>query len=216
MASGKSISLRIPILLLALADLALLAMRLRPWNEITNLPGQGTVGFDPLICLLTYFLLMTWMSGNKDEAVQKALAVGSLFGLVGGALSVGAVLLNSADSRSIFYMQIGLLVAAAVSWGIAGSKGAHAAKSINQGIVAGVWSAMVSALIACGVILSRIDMTHPMAPSQDPWKQYQGLAIGNDAIQYFVHSLVMVAGFLLICPIVGGVLGLIFAMSTQD
>ena len=216
MPSGRPVTLRIPILLLALADLVLLAMRLRPWNEITNLPGQGTVGFDPVICLLAYFFLMAWMSGNKDEAVQKALAIGSLFGLLGGALSVGAVLLNSADSKSIFYMQLGLLVAASISWGIAGMRGAHAARSINQGIVAGVWSAMVSALIACGVVLSRIDLAHPMAQSQDPWKQYQGLAIGNDAIQYFVHSLVMVAGFLLICPVVGGVLGLIFAMSAQD
>lgn len=216
MASGRPVTLRIPILLLALADLVLLAMRLRPWNEIMNLPGQGTVGFDPVICLLTYFLLMAWMSGNQDEGVQKALSVATLFGLLGGALSVGAVVLNSEDSKSILYMQIGLLVAAAICWGMAGLRGAHAAKSINQGIVAGVWSAMLSALIACGAVLTRIDLTHPMAPSQDPWKQYQGLAIGNDAIQYFVHSLVMVAGFLLIYPLVGGVLGLIFAMSAQD
>jgi hypothetical protein len=47
--------------------------------------------------------------------------------------------------------------------------------------------------------------------SSDPWKDYQGLAIGTPAMQSLVHSLDTIAGFLLIGPIVGAIAGAVFA-----
>jgi hypothetical protein len=113
-------------------------------------------------------------------------------------------------------MQIGLLIAAAVLWGMAGMRGSRIAKSPNVGIATGVWAAMASALMAAAVVLAKIDLNNPVPQSPDPWKQYQGLAIGNQAIQSLVHSLVTATGFLLIAPLVGGAVGLIFSLMAQD
>jgi hypothetical protein len=126
------------------------------------------------------------------------------------------VYLSEQHSQQMLYMQIGVLVAASICWGLAGMRGAKLANSPNVGIATGVWSAMISALMAGAVILARIDLNNPPAQSTDPWKQYQGLAIGNQAIQSLVHSLNMTTGFLLISPLVGGAIGLIFALGAQD
>ena len=213
MGIAKPVTLRVLILLMAIADLVILGMRLRPWTEIVNLPDEGTAGFDPIACLLIYLFLLVWVSNNKNEYVQKALSVGTFFGLPAGVLLVANLLLNGQDSKPIFYIQIGLLIAAGVLWGWAGMRGAAAAGNTNIAIVSGAWSSMVSALMACAAILTRIDLSHPLSLSQDPWKQYEGLAIGNQAVQYLVHSLITVTGFLLICPLVGAAAGLIFALA---
>jgi hypothetical protein len=216
MASGTMSFLRIPIVLLAAGDLALLAVRLRPWPEIVNLPVQGTSGFDPAICLAVYIVLLFWMGGSRDDKVQRALGSGVALAIPAGLLCVGFVYLSEQHSQQMLYMQIGVLVAASICWGLAGMRGAKLANSPNVGIATGVWSAMISALMAGAVILARIDLNNPPAQSTDPWKQYQGLAIGNQAIQSLVHSLNMTTGFLLISPLVGGAIGLIFALGAQD
>ena len=216
MISRNSILLRIPLMLLAAGDLALLAQRLRPWPEIVNLPGQGTTGYDPAICLTAYLFFLFWIGGNRDEEVQKALRIGLGWAIPAGLLSIWFVTTTSQQGQQMFYLQIGLLVAASILWGVAGMKGAKVTRSPNVGIATGSWSAMISALMAAAVILARIDLNNPLPQSPDPWKQYQGLAIGNEAIQSMVHSLNMTTGFLLIAPLVGGALGLIFAMVAQD
>jgi hypothetical protein len=199
-----------------LGDLALLAMRLRPWNEIVNLPGQGTSGYDPIICLVTYLFLLLWMGGNQNPDVQEALVKSMRMAIPAGLLAIGYVVLSDNHTLRSAYLQIGLLVGAAILSGLAGWQGAKITKSPNLGIAAGVWSAMVSALMAVAVVLARIDLNNPLPQSTDPWKQYQGLAIGNQTVQSLVHSLNMGTGFLLISPLVGGTLGLVFAMATQE
>lgn len=210
--------IRFPLVLLATGDLALLALRLRPWNEIVNLPGQGTTGYDPVICLISYIVLLYWMGGNRDEKIQQALLRALLPGVLAAALAIGFVYvsLNATQTPQSLYIQIGLLAGAALFWGVAGMIGSKIATSPNIGIAAGVWSAMVSAVFAVAVVLARIDLNNPLPESADPWKQYQGLAIGNQVIQSLVHCLNMATGFLLLSPVVGGVLGLVFAMLAQD
>ena len=39
--------LRTPVILLAAFNLIVLAVRLWPWQEVMNLPGNGTTGVDP-------------------------------------------------------------------------------------------------------------------------------------------------------------------------
>ena len=89
MGSGTPHTFRIPVVLLALADLAILAMRLRPWPEIANLPGQGTTGYDPIISLSAYVFLLFWIGGNSDVVVRKALSIGTMLGVPAGLLAIG-------------------------------------------------------------------------------------------------------------------------------
>jgi len=65
-------------------------------------------------------------------------------------------------------------------------------------------------------VLAAMYMAGAPPEVQDPWKQYQGLAIGNTETQALVHSLNMATEFLLMGPLVGGVLGLVFAFFGQS
>lgn len=215
MAAGKFRWIRIPLALLAIGDLVLLASRLQPWSEIGSLPGQGTTGYDPAISLVAYLFLVLWIGGIRNSKVQSSLAVSVLLAIPAGVLAIAAVCLPDFHLQNELSIQIGLLAVAAILWGVAGMRGAKLAGSPNVGIVAGLWSAMVSALMASAVILARINLANPAPASSDPWKQYQGLAIGNQAMQVLVDSLNTTTGFLLIAPLVGGALGLVFAMAAQ-
>ena len=218
MATGRLSLIRIPLILLAVGDLVLLAVRLRPWNEIMNLPTDGTAGYDPIICVLTYIFLFFWIGGNRNPEVQQALVKSLRMAIPAGLLAMGFVYLSDDHSRQSFNLQMVALAVAALLCGLAGWQGAKVAgnRNPNLGIAAGVWASMVSALMAVAVVLARIDLAHPLPPSPDPWKQYQGLAIGNQTIQSLVHSLNMGTGFLLIIPLVGGTLGLLFALASRD
>jgi hypothetical protein len=79
-----------------------------------------------------------------------------------------------------------------------------------------VWSAMTSALIACGAVLVEMFMAAPVPQTTDPWKLYEGLAIGNPATQAFVQSLNMGIAFLLLCPLAAGAIGLVFGLIGQS
>jgi hypothetical protein len=216
MASGTRYLLRIPLMLLAAGELALLASRLQPWQEISNLPGQGTTGYDPLICLFFYLLAIFWIAGNRHEEVQKSLTSGLVLAIPAGLLAIGFVFVSEQHEIHTYLQQVGLLVAACIFPGIAGIRGTKFSKSPNVGIATGAWCAMIAAMMAVAVLLARIDLSNPVPQSSDPWKQYQGLAIGNPAVQALVHSLNMVSGFLLIAPLAGGLVALIFSMCAQD
>jgi hypothetical protein len=84
-----------------------------------------------------------------------------------------------------------------------------------MGALSGLWGAMLSSLMACAAILAELYLAGPAQDSPDPWKQYQGLAIGNTATQGLVHSLNTATGFLLIGPLVGAAVGVIFALFGQ-
>jgi NAD/NADP transhydrogenase beta subunit len=215
MGRDAPITFRTPLILLALADLAALGMRLWPWQEITNLPGQGTTGYDPAICLALYVILLLWIAGSRSIGARKALSVGTIFGLLAGILLAVHATLEERASQSAAntsYLMIGLLVAAAVLWGIAGLRGARVGGSAGLSLVTGIWSAMVSSLIGCAAVLAEIDLNNPHPISLNPWKQYEALAIGNQAAQDLVHSLNTATAYLLIGPLVGCTAGLLFAL----
>jgi hypothetical protein len=213
-------TLRIPLILLAIADLALLGVRLWPWQEVFNLPGSGTTGFDPAISLLAYIGLIFWIAGTRQEETRKALGFGTMLGVLGGLSFVGVAILGaqstSMDQFQLQHMELGLLAAAAITWGIAGWLGARKAGNAIIGLISGIWSAMVSSLIACtAVLIKSYDSSFP-PETLDPWKQYEGLAIGNPAVQALVHSLNTATAFLLIAPLVGGALGLLLGLFGQS
>lgn len=203
-------------MLFALGNLVLLATKLQPWQDIHNLPEQGTIAYDPLICLGAYLILFFWIGSTHSPEAQKALTISTALAIPAGLLAIGYVLLDAQQGAHNLYAQIGVLALASLFPGIAGYKTQKLTKSPNIGIVAGAWSAMVSALMAMAVILTRIDLNSPQPLSNDPWKQYEGLAIGNQAIQTLVHSLNLSSCFLLIAPLVGGALALFFALGAQE
>jgi hypothetical protein len=75
---------------------------------------------------------------------------------------------------------------------------------------------MVSGLMACTAVLAQWYFAAAAVPeTTDPWRQYEGLAIGNPATQALVNSLTSATWFLLVVPLAGTALGLLFAFFGQ-
>ena len=216
MAASAPRTYRIPLVLLAAANLAILGAILWPWQEALNLPVNGTTAIDPAISLIAYMGLLYWISSGVKEPTQKALSAGTMIGLYGGLVLIARVLLTVWTGQQPGFLQPGLLGVAVILWGVAGLRGSRAAGNSSIGALSGLWSAMVSGLMACAAIFAELYLAGPTQDSPDPWKQYQGLAIGNSATQGLVHSLNTATAFLLLGPLTGAVVGAIFAFFGQN
>lgn len=219
MGVGAQPTLRVPLILLALVNLAILGSRLWPWQEVLSLPGGGATGIDPAVCLVGYAVLIFFIGSNRHEPIQKALSASALLGLLAGLILVAQVLLKTQFASAVTFhphlLGVGFFVLAGVVWGFAGLRGAKAGGNVNIGMLSGLWSAMVSGLMACTAVLVQWYFVAPLPETNDPWKQYEGLAIGNPATQALVNSLNSATWFLLVVPLAGTVLGLAFAFLGQ-
>lgn len=216
MPTGAPQTFRVPLLLLAAADLAILGVLLWPWPEAMNLPVGGTSAFDPAISLAAYLGLVFWISSGIKDQTRKALSTGAVIGLAAGAVLVARVLLGMRAGPQPGYLQPALLGVVVILWGIAGLRGSQASGNSGMGALSGLWSAMATALMGCAAIFGELYLSGPTQATPDPWKQYQGLAIGNSVTQGLVHSLNMATAFLLLGPLIGAAAGLIFAFFGQS
>jgi len=216
MASGPTRTYRIPLVLLAAADLAILGAILWPWQQALNLPINGTTAIDPAISLIAYMGLLYWMSSGIKDPTRDAIAAGTTFGIIAGLVLAARVLIDIWTGHQSGFLHPALLGLAVILWGVAGLRGSRAAGNSSIGALAGLWSAMVSGLIACAAIFADLYLAGPTQASPDPWKQYQDLAIGNSATQGLVHSLNNATAFLLLGPLTGALVGIIFALLGQN
>jgi uncharacterized membrane protein YeiB len=182
-----------------------------------SLPGNGTTGFDPVLSLVAYAGLGLWIGNMRTPASRKALFSAGMMGILAGAFLVGLVLMTfrqAAEETSAAApgkVQIALLVCATLILGAAGWRTARAGNTLGFSVVCTIWATMIACLMAVTVILAQVYFRSAPSESADPWKQYQGLAIGTPAMQDLVQSLDAVTGLLLLGPIVGCIAGTIFA-----
>src|ERR1035437_5104075 len=208
MGAGAQPTLRIPLILLAVVNLAILGSRLWPWQDVLNLPGNGTTGIDPVVCLVAYTVLIFFVGGNRHEPIQKALSAGAMLGLLAGCILVAQVVLKTQFVGAVSFhprlLRVGFLALAGVIWGFAGLRGAKSAGSAGIGMLAGLWSAMVSGLMASTAVLVELYFAAaPVPETTDPWKEYEGVALGNPVTQSLVNSLNSATWFLLVGPLAG-------------
>jgi len=213
-------TLRIFMILLAVVNLVILGVRLWPWEQVLSLPGNGTPGIDPAVTLLGYIGLVFWITNKPSEPVKRSLSTGVMLGLLGGFLLVVHILLPTMFAARPAYantilpklVQVGLLTGTGILWGIAGLRGLRATGSFGIGTLSGVWSAMVSCLMAAAAVLIEMSLTIPPPMTQDSWMQYEAQFIGPETTQALFVSLNWATGFLLVGPLVGAALGFIFAI----
>ena len=216
MEKSRQPTLGTPIILLGLANLVMLGMRLWPWGNVMSLPGNGTTGIDPAVTLAAYIGLAYWIGTAREDGSRKALFSAAWLGMVSGVLVVVAVVMaarvSAADpGAGPDRIQIGLLVCALVVIGIAGLRTAKAGSTKGFSTVCALWASMVACLMGTAGVLAETYLAAGAGESSDPWKDYQGLAIGTPAMQALVHSLDMISGFLLIGPLLGCFAGVVFA-----
>jgi hypothetical protein len=212
--------LRTPVILLALANLTLLAVRLWPWQNVMSLPGNGTTGVDPAVTLAAYIVLAFWIGTAREESSRKSLLSAAVLGVVAGLLLVAQVVIATRQaandpSATPGRVQIGLLVGSALLLGIVGFRTARGGYTTGFSVVCAIWASMVACLMAVTAVLGETWLGPGIGESSDLWKDSEALALGSPAMQGLVHSLDTVSGFLLIGPIVGGIAGALFAVSTK-
>jgi hypothetical protein len=220
MGTGAPPILRFPLILLAMASLVILGMRLWPWQQVFNLPVNGTTGIDPAVVLVGYIGLIFLIGGSRQVPSRRALSSGTMLGLLAGLILAGEVVYETRSIAATAFhpgiLYVGLRSLAWLIWGIAGLRGAQLSGNAGTGALAAIWSAMVSCLMACTAVLAETFHAVPLPIAQDAWNQYEGLAIGNPATQALVHSLNLAPQFLLVGPLLGGALGALFAFFAKS
>ena len=205
---------RAPLILLILGNLAILGYRLWPWDQVSALPGEGSIGIDPAVGLVGYIGISLWIGSARDPSARKSLFTAGWTGLIAGLFLAGAVILagrpGAADPAQSHAPQYILTGVAIVLWGFAGSVGKRAGYSTGFAALCAVWAGMVSCLMAFGALLAGSFYSFAPGQTADPWKQYEGLAIGSEATQALVQTLLTATGYLLLGPLVAAVTGLIF------
>lgn len=211
MSAGTRTAIRIPLLLLAIGDLALLALRVRPLSEILSLPGHGAAGIDPAVCLVGYLGLVFWLTGSTGSRLVTAQSAVTWLGVAAGAVLAARFWLSGvAPGPATSEIQGALLAAAGILWGMAGARATRDAGTTAVSLIAGIWSAMVSSLIACAVVLGQFYISGPPPETQDAYKQFQEIGLGDPATVVLLHALSAATGLLLVGPLSGGGLALIF------
>jgi len=140
--------------------------------------------------------------------------------MLGGVLLGCQVVYNArtgaAGTPGSQYVSLALLLGVVVVWGVAGLRGSMAAGDATIGMLTGAWSAMASCLIGCAAVLAMTFLAPAVPQTTDPWKLYEGLAIGTPATQALVQSLNRVMRFLLLGPLAGAGLGLVLGFFGQS
>ncbi len=210
---------RIPLILMVVVNLALLGYRLWPWDQVTALPDNGATGIDPAVSLLGYAGVSIWIGSARQNSARRSLFTAAWFGVFAGLLLCAGVLFSdrpgAAESGQGHGVQYGLMAAAIVLWGIAATRGIRAGFGSGFAVLCAIWSAMVSCLLACAALIGGSFYSYAPGQTADPWKQYQGLAIGSEATQALVETLLTATGYLLLGPLVAVFAGWIFASFTR-
>lgn len=210
--SSRKPVLRSFILLLAVANLAVLGLRLWPWSTVLELPGNGATGIDPAVTLVGYITLAFWIGSARGAISRRQLYASAWVGTFGGLLLALQVYLASqpVDAQAHMKIQVGLMGLTILLWAVCGIRAVRSGCTTGFAAVSALWASMVSSLVASIALLA--GSFYSLAPGQtsDAWKQYQGLAIGSDEMQALVHTLQTATGYLLIGPVIACLVGAIF------
>ena len=207
------IIVRFCLLAFCLTDLVILGHRLSPLSSLLNVDSQVVSTYDPIICLAGYTLVMFWAGGIRSEGFGKAVLISSILGAVAGLLLIEHITLPSLPDRTHVLMHIGLLVGSAILWTAACILGSKAAGHFGVGIVSGIWSAMVSALFASGMILWKMSPEVIALPIQS--HTVFAVVLNSPPTMSLAYGLSASTGYLLLCPLAGLALGLICSVGLE-
>lgn len=195
--------------LILLALLNLLALGARIWHASSGADSNSIS--DPAISLAFYIVLALWIGSARAEADRSWLLQAATLGVSGGVALmcvVGIASLPMPDGFTLHYKLQAILICAAIAmWGIAAARVTRAGRKPGFAVVAAIWSAMVSSLLACSALLAETYVKMGADTVLDPWGPLQQRLVGPDSTQPLVHTLNAATGFLLIGPVVGCLAG---------
>ena len=183
----------------------------------------------PLVILLIYTLLTFLLLPILDRLYPRIIKLALLFGLIAGFIYAGEIILEyillPTDNTNYGYVEYGSLL---FVWLLSSLIAAYASKSLRQGILTAVTSAMIASLLWDVVLLIVLYAFHATPQQASVWQaegEYQDFArSGLKDFYTFTVEDMMGATFyhLLLGPIVavilgvvGGLLGKLFARTRK-
>ena len=211
-------TLRLALLTGVGLNLAMIGVRLFSYRSLIGMPGAFTLIVEPAVLLIMYALLVVWATGRSRTAYRIALLIGTVFGLITGGMQIVHLCLEnflnlSGGANGI--IALAFMVGMFLLWGSAGYRAARRTGVFSAGLLAGVWSAMVSMLIAVMFGFALMNMSIPHAEDVARWPEFR--SSGWTDAQAFAIANTLEAGFshLLVGPIVGAVFGGIAGLLAQ-
>lgn len=180
-------------------NLCLIVVRLSLYRPLLAMPGALRFIVEPVIGLVGCGLFTLAATSGKSVKLQEALWTATTWGIIGGALLVVHMVLESFGQHigenswiTLAFMSITFLL-----WGVAGFVAARNTASAALGLLGGCWSAVVSVIVAVsfGFVLMFFDV-----PSldyvgtwaefkQSGWSDVHAFAIANSLEAGFTHLL---------------------------
>ncbi|HZC79725.1 MAG TPA: hypothetical protein VE258_18365 [Ktedonobacterales bacterium] len=194
-------------------DLGLLAVRAATYPTFFSMPGAASYLIAPVVALAIYAAVICALPllAARAPGAATALRVGTLVGLVGGAIDVVNITLESLLSlpQAVVTVTTGVaMLGLFLSFGVAGFLGGRRAGSFGLGLGAAVWSAVVAILLAVTFGFVLINVALPKLAHDeigDPdyarsgWTDVRAFAIANTFDAGLTH--------LVEAPIIAAVLG---------
>jgi hypothetical protein len=194
-------------------DLGLLAVRAATHPAFFSMPGAASYLVAPVVALAVYAATIGALPllAARVPGTSRALRVGTLVGLIGGAIDMVNVTLESLLSlpQAVVTVTTGIaMLGLFLSFGVAGFLGGRRAGSFGLGLGAAVWSAVVAILLAVTFGFVLINVALPKLAHDeigDPdyarsgWTDVRAFAIANTFDAGFTH--------LVEAPIIATVLG---------
>ncbi len=204
-------ALRWTLLVVVALDLLLVFGRALSFPGFFSMPDSVLYVLEPVALLLVYAGLAAWLRKTAGPIWQVPLQLGTIVGLCSGALWVVNISLESLVDlgRPASTVLAGALILSAFfCWGVAGFWCTLRTGSVLLGILAAIWCAMVSILIAVTfgfllpyAFLPRLAQNMTADPDflRSGWHDTLAFAIANTFDSGFSH--------LLAAPLIGAVFG---------
>ena len=145
--------LRLWLLGVIATDLGLVAVRVATYQTFFSMPGALGYLVPVAAALVVYaaVILALPMLAGRSPGAAVALQMGTLVGLVGGAMDIASITLESVLTLPQPVVAVTTLLAMLglfLSFGVAGFLGGWRSSSFLSGVGAAVWSAAVAILVA--------------------------------------------------------------------
>lgn len=206
-------ALRLWLLLVIGCDLGLVALRVATYQAFFSMPGALSYLIAPVVALAIYAAVVFTLPFLADRfpRVTTAVRVGTVAGLIGGALDMANITLESLltlPQQIVALVTLVAMLSLFLSFGVAGFLGGRSLGSFRLGVGAAVWSAMVAILIAVTFGFLLVNTSLPKLANDehgDPdyarsgWTDVRAFAIANTLGAGVTH---LVEG-----PVIAAVLG---------
>jgi hypothetical protein len=196
-------SLPVWLLLLIGVDPGLIVLRVVTYPAYNATPGAVGYLIPLAVGLFVYVLVigtLPWLAARMPSGAT-ALRVGTVVGLVGGALELVNISLESVLALPQPVVKVTTLIAMLglfLTFGVAGFVGGRVAGTFLPGVGAAIWSAVVAILLAItfGLLLANValprlarDMAGDPDYQRSGWTDPRAFAIANTFDAAFTHLL---------------------------